>query len=189
MRGSFFLSEISERGNDSMKKLFTLLLVVLMLLAMACAMTACGGETGGTSSTADADNNADADKNESPFPAALTNVPASPVGQVDYTGWAFAGGMVNNVEMEQADADAYLAQQGGTLQFIFMGENKVQLVTGNGPTEGTYSVVADGYFIDATIGSDSYYGVFTEVEGAPVLILVNKKDSNTALYMRQISET
>ena len=62
------------------------------------------------------------------------------------------------------------------------------LVNGADGIPGTYTVVADGYFIDAHFEGYDYYGAFTMVEGNLVLILVNKTDSEKAFYMSYIDE-
>ena len=189
-----------------MKKFLSLLLVMVMLFSMSM-LVACGGETADVDdgSAPVVDGNVDATTtptegesttttttaaNASPFPEALTDVAAIPVPTgLDYTMWTLSGGMVDGVEMEEADVQAILDACGGTLMFMFEYENSAQLINGNGPIEGTYSVVAEGYFIDAVFTGDySYYGVFTTVEDVPVLILSNKNDPTIALYMTMLDE-
>ena len=188
-----------------MKKFLSLLLVMVMLFSMSM-LVACGGETADVDegNTPVVDGNDDATTttegvsttttttaaNASPFPEALTDVAAIPVPTgLDYTMWTLSGGMVDGVEMEEADVQAILDACGGTLMFMFEQAGAAKLINGNGPIDGTYSVVAEGYFIDAAFTGDySYYGVFTTVEEVPVLILSNKNDPTIALYMTMLDE-
>ena len=62
------------------------------------------------------------------------------------------------------------------------------LVNGADGLPGTYTVVADGYFIDAHFTGYDYYGAFTTVNETLVLILVNKADAEKALYLSMIDE-
>ena len=179
-----------------MKKLISMILIVVMMLTTVCFMSACGEDTevaeGDDSSQVSDDTNPtevpSSTDNTSYFPEALTNVQAYPVPDVSNTGWELAGGIINGVEMEEADVQAVLTACGGKLQFIFLDEGNVQLVNGEKTLDGTYQTVAENYFIDAVFEGYEYYGVFTDVNGTTALIIVNKTESEKALYMVQIDE-
>ena len=181
-----------------MKKLLSLVLMLATMLTMVCFMTACGDEadkkddktSSQSSSQADKEGNeGNVDANASVFPEALTNIPAIDVPELANTGWTLSGGMVNGVEMEEADLQAVLDACGGALDIIFLDAGKAQLANGENVYDGTFEVTEDKAALRASFTEDySYFGVFTEVEGTPVLVLSNTKDSETALYMVQISE-
>lgn len=173
-----------------MKKILSMLLVCALMLASVFCLAACGEEP--APGTEGGDTTPTTTAPASPFPAALTNVEAMLISQLnlEYTGWQFAGGMVNGVEMDETTAQSVLDIFGGSIQFVFQNAGYCNMLNGENLLEGTYTEVADGYFLDiACSGDNNYYGAFTMVEEEPVLILVNKKDSATALYMTMISET
>lgn len=177
-----------------MKKILSMLLVCALMLASVFCLAACGeepapgGEGGDTTPTTTTTPTTAAPA--SPFPAALTNVEALEISglNLEYVGFALAGGMIDGVEMEEADVQSVLDACGGQFNFFFMGAGECTLVNGADGIPGTYTVVADGYFIDAHFEGYDYYGAFTMVEGNLVLILVNKTDSEKAFYMSYIDE-
>ncbi len=125
---------------------------------------------------------------ESVFPEALANVPAYEVSDIALTGWQLAGGMINGVEMEQADLDAVLAACGGTFQFIFLSDGQAMMVNGEVAYEGTYEAIYENAALYLAFDGYEYYAVLTEVNGALVLIAANTADSTTALYFSLIEE-
>ncbi len=173
-----------------MKKILSIILALTTALTMAFVMASCDEEapvSDGSIPQQDI-SSAAAEENESPFPEALSNFEALEIGEIDNTFWTLSGGMIDGVEMEQEDLDATLTSSGGTMQVAFLSEKKVNIVTGNGNMEGTYDIVSDGYIIDAVFPEAEYYMVFTPVEEQPVLILVNKQESETALYFTLLDE-
>jgi len=173
-----------------MKKLISAILTAAMVLSLGCIMTACDETTpdepannDSVSSVVDiVSDTAEGDD----FPAALANIEAYEIPEIDNTGWTLAGGMFNGVEMEEADVNEVLEACGGSLQFIFLEEGKIQLVNGQKTFDGTYTVTNDGFVVDAVFDGYGYYGVFTLVEEETVFVVVNKIDSEKALYMTQI---
>ncbi len=177
---------------------------VIVAMAMVLAMAACGSDSGKKSSkdstsaekpvsqpNEDADDDAGTDDEAgtpddgSAFPAALSNVDAYPVEDISDTSWTLSGGMMNGTEMEQGDLDAILAAAGGTFQFTFPGADEVQMINGEQTFAGSYQFLNDNYAIEAVFDGYEYYGVFTQIEGETILILANKTDPETALYMTQ----
>ena len=126
--------------------------------------------------------------NTNVFPEALTNVDAYPVNDIEDTIWQFAGGMINGVEMEEADLNAIYEAMGGIFNFYFVDDKNIIMANGEQSFNGTYTVAAENYIIDATFEGYAYYGVFTVVDEVPVLIMVNKADSEKAFYFYMIEE-
>ena len=168
-----------------MKKLLSILLILAIAVSMAFAMTACGEDTATDSETTDttSDVTGAGDSADSKvFPEALLDFEALPIEIINYTSWTLSGGMIDGVEMEDADLQAVLDAVGGVMQFSFFEEGAVNLVSGQQTHEGFYTIDGDGYIIDAVFRGYEYYGVFTPVEEEPVLIIVNKNEPDTALY-------
>lgn len=181
-----------------MKKFLSVLLTVAMLLTMLGVMSGCGGnpavdgnstpDTSADNSTGDTTDAGDSnDSGDSAFPAALDDVEAIAVPNLELTGWTLSGGMIDGKEMEEADLQAVLDACGGMMQFVFMDTTNVMLTT-NSTFEGTYEVVADGYAVHIQIPNYEYYGVFTQVNNANVMIIANTTDNTTALYFSYIDE-
>ena len=87
-----------------MKKLFNGVVVVMMVLAMMLAFTACN----------------EPEVSGDDFPEALQNVETYEIADVSDTGWTLSGGMINGVEMEEADLLSVLEACGGTFEFLFL---------------------------------------------------------------------
>lgn len=108
------------------------------------------------------------------------------------TSWEFAGGFLDGTEMEQADAEATLAQYGGTLQIVFDSETDVSMVQGGGTLSGTYTTLDDGTrlgFAFDNAGSElKYGGLFADVNGTAVLMLLPDGTYMNAIYFSQITE-
>lgn len=85
--------------------------------------------------------------------------------------------------MEEADVQAILDACGGCFNFIFGDDMSVTMENVEAYFNGTYTTESDDYLIDAVFENYEYYGVFTNIEDLTVMILVNKADSETALYM------
>jgi len=175
-----------------MKKLISMILAAAMMLSVACFMTACGdADTTSNTSVPTESENLDSegiDASET-FPEALQNIQANQIDDLSNTGWEFAGGMIDGVEMEQADADAILAACGGKFQIIFLEDNKVQLVNGEQAFDGTFELMNDNYIVNTKFDGYEYYGALTEVGENLVLILVKTDAPETAFYMSLISES
>ena len=62
------------------------------------------------------------------------------------------------------------------------------MINGEKTFDGTYKVIQDNYAIELIFDGYEYYGVFTSVNGENVLILVNKQEPETAIYMTYIDE-
>lgn len=194
-----------------MRKIKSMILAAILVLSMAGLMVACGKsednkENKSTNAsketpapttkssdkdeaqTPDTGDNTDNKDNASAFPEALSNVQAYPVPDIAVSGWQFSGGMINGTEMEQSEANAILQACGGVYQFIFLDEGKAQMINGDKIFEGTYKAIQDNYAIEVVFDGYEYYGVFTAVNEETVLILVNKAESEIALYFLQMDE-
>ena len=196
-----------------MRKIKSMILAAVLVLSMVGLMTACGKSDDSkdnnssketpapTNQSSDKDeaqtpedktsgteDNNDKDNNASVFPEALSNVEAIPVPALEYSGWQFSGGMIDGAEMDQSQADASLEACGGVYQCGFLNEGKAMMINGEKTFEGTYKVIQDNYAIELIFDGYEYYGVFTSVNGETVLILVNKQEPETAIYMIYIDE-
>lgn len=189
-----------------MRKIKSMILAAVLVLSMAGLMAACGKSEDNKESkketpapttksldkdeaqTPDTGDNSDKKDNASAFPKALSNVQAYPVPDIAVSGWQFSGGMINGKEMEQSEANAILEACGGVYQFIFLDEGKAQMINGDKTFEGTYKAIQDNYAIEVVFDGYEYYGVFTAVNEETVLILVNKAESEIALYFLQVDE-
>lgn len=178
-----------------MKKVWGIVLMAVLSLTLTFGLTACGDDSSSTesaksqtNSTQNTSETASTEGSDSVFPAALKDVQACEMPDVELTGWSLKGGMIDGVEMEQADLDAVLTACGGVFQFVFMSDQTLQMVNGEQTFDGTYEIVEDGYAIHATFTGYEYYGVFSKVKDLTVLIIANTNDSETALYFTQIDE-
>ncbi len=196
-----------------MRKIKSMILAAVLVLSMVGLMTACGKSEDSKDNnssketptptnqssdkddvqtpedkTSGAEDKDDKDDNASVFPEALSNVEAIPVPKLEYSGWQFSGGMIGGVEMDQSQANAILEACGGVYQNIFNNEGKVMMINGEKTFDGTYKVIQDNYAVELIFDGYEYYGVFTSVNGETVLILVNKQEPETAIYMTYIDE-
>lgn len=171
-----------------MKKLLSLLLVLLLTLSLMGVLTSCGGEeTVDTETVSQEDaETEETDENASVFPEALSGFEALAVEGMENTTWSLAGGMFNGVEMEVADVQLILDACGGRMDFSFLEDNSINLINGEQTYEGTYTLVSDGYIIDAEFDGYAYYGVLTPVGDITALVMVNKNNSEKALYFSQV---
>lgn len=185
-----------------MKKLLCTLLVCGMLLS--AFLTSCGApsnasapaetteeavtESAEPAQTTEEIQKTTEEKPQSVFPEALSSLSALPVPELAATGWTFAGGMIKGVEMEQEDADDFLALCGGTFQFIFPDAASVQMINGETVFDGTLELKPEAPGIYCVFEGYSYYGVFTASGDQTVLILANPKDPTSAFYMTPIDE-
>lgn len=126
---------------------------------------------------------ADTQGSASVFPEALENIAAIQIPDMDYTGWEFAGGMVDSVEMEEEDVQTVLTACGGLFNFIFGETGVVSMINGEGAFTGTYETLDDSYAMHLVFEGYEYYAVFTEIEETTVMVLSNPADSEIALYM------
>ncbi len=175
-----------------LRTVLTVIAMVTVVAMMAGLMTGCGNTntestpTGTAGNAGNSSNNSNTEK--SVFPKALADLSAIQLDSLADTGWELAGGIFDDTEMEQADVDAVLEAFGGKLQFVFTDDSHVQLVDGEGSVSGTYEIVESGYAVHAVFPDNEYYGVYSIVDDWDVLIIVNSKDSEKALYMTPISE-
>ena len=175
-----------------LRTVLTVIAMVTVVTMMAGLMTGCGNTntestpTGTAGNAGNSSNNSNTEK--SVFPKALADLSAIQLDSLADTGWELAGGIFDDTEMEQTDVDAVLEAFGGKLQFVFTDDSHVQLVDGEGSVSGTYEIVESGYAVHAVFPDNEYYGVYSIVDDWDVLIVVNSKDSEKALYMTPISE-
>lgn len=113
---------------------------------------------------------------------------AIPLPDIVNTGWQLSGGMVNGKEMEQSDVQSILDACGGRFNFIFPEAGAVVMENGEKSLSGTYEAVADHYIIHAVFEGYGYYAVFTTIDEVTVMVLVNKAESETALYLTPFEE-
>lgn len=177
-----------------MKKFLTLLLAVLMIFSMATVMSACGDDT-----VADTDTSSDTVANDDTatsdqstvadfFPESLSNVTAYPIDDMSLTGWQLAGGMIDGVEMEEADLTALLSNANGKIEFVFTDDKNVQMVTGLNTIDGTYSLTSEDMIVHMVFPEIEYYGVVTVVSETTVFMIADPKQPGSALYLSQIDE-
>lgn len=127
--------------------------------------------------------------NANAFPAALANVNAYEIPDIELTGWQLAGGILDGVEMEQAELDAVLAATGGVFQVIFLSDGVAQLVNGETALEGTYTADDENVVLTMEFPGYAYYGVFTVMgDDTVVLIIANTEAPTSAFYLVPIDE-
>lgn len=116
----------------------------------------------------------------------------APGEDIFYTGWEFAGGMLNGVEMNEAAASQALETYGGTLQLLFGDMEVVSMVQGGGSLEGSYTVAEDGYMLQMIFENEGaqipYAGVFANVNDTFTLMLFSDETGLNVLYFTQIDE-
>ena len=119
----------------------------------------------------------------------LIPVPADLVG----SWWNFAGGFVEGRDMTQEEADAVSAAYGGYLACNFEAEN-ASITKEPYIQYGPYEVQEDGYTVvlaltDMETQTDcTYVGVFADIDGRRVMVMLSAADPNTALYMAELGE-
>lgn len=180
-----------------MKRTWSIVLTAILALTLVMGLAGCGEKNdGGTGSNVPQTSNSEStggnatstpDK-QSVFPAALKDVQVVEIPDLELTGWMLAGGMIDGVEMEEADVKGVLEACGGVFQFIFIPEKAIQMVNGEKAFEGTYEILQENYAIHATFTGYEYYGVFSKVEDVTALIIANVKEPETALYFTMIDE-
>lgn len=119
----------------------------------------------------------------------LIPVPAGLVG----SWWNFAGGLLDGRDMTQEEAEAVVAAYGGYLACNFDPEN-ASITKEPYILYGPYTVQEDGYTVllklenmeDGT--SCPYVGVFTEMDGTQVMVMISSADPSTVLYMAALGE-
>lgn len=175
-----------------MKKAVSILLAAAMICTMAFVMTSCGDSSKAPTSQAAGDtgktNSPGTAGKDSIFPKALENVEAIPLPDIAYTGWELSGGMINGKEMEETDVQSILDACGGKFYFIFPEEGVATIESGKKDVRGTYETIEDNYAVHAVFEGDDYYAVFTKVDNVTVMVLVNKAESETALYLTPFEE-
>lgn len=180
-----------------MKKGWSIVLTAALSLTLVLGLAGCGEESGSsgsgsskpqTSQTEKDDSTASTQGSASVFPEALKDVQAIEIPDIELTGWTLSGGMVDGVEMEEADVQGVLEACGGVFQFIFMPDKAIQMVNGEKSFEGSYKVAEDNFAFQATFTGYEYYGVFSKVQDVTVLIMANAKEPETAFYFTMIDE-
>lgn len=115
-----------------------------------------------------------------------------PTDAIVGTGWEFSGGTVNGVEMEAEDASQALEAYGGTLNVVFDDAENISMVQGAGTLAGTYGVGEDGYMMPIVFDNNGselkYVGLFADVDGTVVLMLLSDETGQNAIYFTQITE-
>lgn len=118
--------------------------------------------------------------------------PVMPTDAIIGTGWEFAGGMLEGVEMEAEDASQTLELYGGTLNVIFDDAQNVSLVQGSGTLSGTYTVAEDTCIMKMVFDNNGselkYAGVFTDEDGTLALMLLPDETGQNVFYFTQITE-
>lgn len=109
------------------------------------------------------------------------------------TGWNFAGGILDGVEMGEADIRASLELWGGRLCIIFEDNGEtVDMLQGGGMVTGSVSLAEDGYLMNLVFQSEesqlSYIGALAVVENVPVLLLFSDTSAQNVLFFTHISE-
>lgn len=125
---------------------------------------------------------------DSVFPEALSGVDAYEIPDLTYSGWEFAGGVIDGAEMTQDEADAILAACGGAFQLAFLEEGQAMMINGEQVFEGTYEVVLDNAALYIAFPGYEYYAVVTVVEDYYVMIASNVEDPTSAFYFSLIDE-
>lgn len=173
-----------------MKKLFSLVLAILMIFSMAAVMSACGDDTATDDGTIINDDTATSSQATAAdfFPKSLSNVTAYPIDDLSLTGWQLAGGMIDGVEMEEADLTALLSNAGGKIEFVFTDDKNVQMITGLNTIDGTYSLISEDMIVHMVFPEIEYYGVVTVVSETTVFMIADPKQPGSALYLSQIDE-
>lgn len=119
----------------------------------------------------------------------LIPVPANLVG----SWWNFSGGIVNGRDMTQEEAAAVTESYSGYLACNFEPEN-ASITKEPYILYGPYTVREDGYTVllelenmeDGT--ACPYVGVFAEMDGTQVMVMISSADPSTALYMAELGE-
>lgn len=118
--------------------------------------------------------------------------PVAPTEDIIGTAWEFSGGMIDGVEMEQAEAEQNLEMYSGELNIVFNDEESISMVQGGGTLNGTYGLTGDGYIMgiefDNAGSSLRYAGLLTDVDGTIVLMLFSDDTGENAIYFTQITE-
>lgn len=147
------------------------------------------GDSDGKSDAADG-----SEQNAADLEAFLNNfIMIGPSEDLFYTGWEFAGGMVDGVEMNEKDALASLTVYGGKLQLIFENMGQISMVQGSGTLSGSYTVADDGITMKIVFDNNgtelSYDGLYVyNVDNIPVFLLLPDASGKNALYFTQIDE-
>lgn len=173
-------------------------LAILLCLMMALSLVACGDTepaveddpAAQTESGEPEDTQGDAGEGASLLDT--MQIFAAAEGLVG-SGWNFAGGYVNGVDLTEEQAKESLAQYGGTMQIIFEDETTVSMVQGGGTLSGVYSEQAGGTgMLDIVFdnnGTDlTYIGCFTQIDDTPVLMLLSDDTGLNAVFFTQINE-
>lgn len=189
-----------------MKKLTVLTLCCAMLLSMA----ACGSDTNDAdnqteqdaadNSGQDAADNSEqsaadnSEQNAADMQAFLSNFAMiGPSEDLFYTGWEFAGGLVDGVEMNDKDASDFLSLYGGKLQLVFEDMEQISMLQGGGLLSGSYTVADDGVTMKIVFdnkGTDlTYAGLYVyNADNVPVILLLPDASGKNALYFTRIDE-
>lgn len=108
------------------------------------------------------------------------------------TGWEFSGGMVNGVDLNAEEAAQSLEAYGGTMNVVFDDAENISMVQGAGTLAGTYGVGDDGYMMPIVFDNNGselkYVGLFADIDGTLVLMLLSDETGQNAVYFTQITE-
>lgn len=109
------------------------------------------------------------------------------------TGWNFAGGIIDGVEMGEEDIKASLELWGGMLNIVFDSDGEtVLMLQGNGTLNGSVSLAEDGYLMNLAFqygeSQLNYIGALAVVEDEPVLFLFSDTSAQNVLFFTYISE-
>lgn len=175
-----------------MKKFLSIVLALFLVLSIGFVMSACGDDAAtdtDAQATESTENKDSTDMTAKDFlPEALKNATAYEIADVSLTGWQLAGGMIDGVEMEQADLDSLNSTAGGYIQYVFADDKKVQMVTPLNSLEGTYTIESENPIVHMVFPEIEYYGIFTVVGEQTVFMIADPKQPGSALYLTQVEE-
>lgn len=191
--------------------------VLMVSLGLALTLSACGGEPApdGSEPAGQTGDEASRAGNSTPVPGSSAGPenasgenPGAGNGLTDFlgkltliepgdavagTGWEFAGGMADGVEMEQAEADQTLAVWGGKLNIVFGEGNSVSMVQGNGTLKGSYETVEGNTYVISLVFDNAgaelrYAGIFADMGGTEAFMLLPDDSGRNAIYFSRIAE-
>ena len=167
------------------KKLLTILLAAVMLLALA----ACGDEPAPTPDP-DPDlppvENPDGNNEPQSVLTMYTFMDTAP--ELADTSWSFIGGCVDGKMMTEDEVAAALSQLDDYYMFYFNDESTVTLYEGaDTATTGTYSA-ANETTVKIEVGGVTYAAVFAEGEYGPVMVALLNSTGTNALIFEMVVE-
>ena len=181
------------------------LLVLMVGIMMAFSLAACGGDDTADNSAADdtqqeevqdeepLDDGSDEELSDAEIGGLEKGFSFLDMGQVetpaaDGTPWSFAGGYLNDNELDNEEATAVLQQYGGTLQFVFNEDGTAQMVQGGGTLEGTWTLRDEGGYdvvLDNQGTALNYTCIFVESADSVLMIAIAGDNVTEGIYFAQ----